>query len=92
MENNKETLFGIVWGQCSTALQEVIKADEDYVTNEADFDCIWLLKNVNWYLQALMIGQISIIPYYNPYYSSAPSDREQTNQMTHTEQGWMLTH
>ena len=89
LENNKETLFGIVWGQCSTAVQEVIKADNDYVTKEADFDCIWLLKNANWSRQASMIGQTNITLYYNPYSNSAPSGKEQMNQMIHIEHEWM---
>ena len=44
LRGNKITLYGIVWGQCSTALQEVIKTDADFVTKDGAFDCIWLLK------------------------------------------------
>ena len=44
LDNNKETLYGIVWGQCSVALQEVMKTDSDFISKDSDFDCIWLLK------------------------------------------------
>ena len=44
LAENKTTLYGVVWGQCSTALQEVIKTDSDFVAKDASFDCIWLLK------------------------------------------------
>ena len=29
LENNKETLYGVVWGQCTSGLQEVLKGDDD---------------------------------------------------------------
>ena len=30
LENNKETLYGLVWGQCSSGLQEIVKADDEF--------------------------------------------------------------
>ena len=30
LKNNMETLYALVWGQCTTGLQEAIKADPDY--------------------------------------------------------------
>ena len=44
LENNKETLYGIIWGQCLSGLQEVIKGDNEYISKAGDFDCIWLLN------------------------------------------------
>ena len=44
LEQNKETLYGLIWGQCSSGLQEVLKADENYTTKSVTFDCIWLLE------------------------------------------------
>ena len=44
LEENKVTLYGVVWGQCSTALQELIKTDPDFEKRDKDFDSIWLLK------------------------------------------------
>ena len=46
LDNNKETLYGLIWGQCSHGMHEVIKADEDYELKNALFDCIWLLEKV----------------------------------------------
>ena len=44
LDGNKEKMYSIVWGQCSNALQEVIKTDDDFIQKDADFDCIWLLQ------------------------------------------------
>ena len=44
LRNNKETLYGLVWGQCSAGLQASIKADDDYEQQSKLFDCVWLLE------------------------------------------------
>ena len=44
LKNNKETLYGVVWGQCSAGLQEAIKADDDFEAESADFNVVWLLE------------------------------------------------
>ena len=44
LDNNKVMLYGAIWGQCSIALQEVIKTEDEFVDRDTDFDCIWLLK------------------------------------------------
>ena len=44
LDDNKASLYGVIWGQCTNALQEVIKTDENYFSFAADFDCVWLLK------------------------------------------------
>jgi hypothetical protein len=44
LDGNKEKMYSIVWGQCSNALQEVIKTDDAFAQKDADFDCIWLLQ------------------------------------------------
>jgi hypothetical protein len=46
LENNKETLCGFIWGQCSNALKEIIKGDSDYMEKFKNYDCIWLLKKI----------------------------------------------
>ena len=46
LDNNKETLYGLIWGQCSHGMHEVIQADDDYILRDALFDCIWLLEKV----------------------------------------------
>ena len=44
LDNNKMKLYGIIWGQCTTAVQEVIKGYSDFETSDSQFDCIWLLQ------------------------------------------------
>jgi hypothetical protein len=45
LDNSKVSSFGYVWGQCSSILHEMIKADDEFNTKSKDFDCIWLLTN-----------------------------------------------
>ena len=44
LDNNQETLYGVIWGQCSNRLQELIKANDEFTARSKSFDCIWLLK------------------------------------------------
>ena len=44
LKNNKETLYGIMWGQLSSGLQEAIKAESDYEVKLKVFDSAWLLE------------------------------------------------
>ena len=46
LEENKETLYGLIWGQCSGGLQELLKGDDDYDSKSNNFDCLWLLEKV----------------------------------------------
>ena len=41
---NKMSLYGLVWGQCTTALQEVIKGETDFEERDMKYDIIWLLQ------------------------------------------------
>ena len=43
LDMNKMKLYGLIWGQLTTGLQEVIKGDEDFTNKDLQFDCIWLL-------------------------------------------------
>ena len=43
IRRNTEKAFGIVWGQCSLALQSEIKGNRDYEEKSARFDILWLL-------------------------------------------------
>ena len=40
---NKMKLYGLIWGQLTTGLQEVIKGDEEFSEKDLQFDCIWHL-------------------------------------------------
>ena len=41
---NKMSLYSLVWGQCTVALQEFIKGATDFEERDMLFDIIWLLK------------------------------------------------
>ena len=43
LDMNKMKLYGLIWGQLTTGLQEVIKGDEEFTEKDLQFDCIWLL-------------------------------------------------
>ena len=43
---NVEQVFGIIWGQCSSALQSKIKSLADYNDKSGDLDTLWLLKEL----------------------------------------------
>ena len=44
LEQNQETLYGLIWGQCSSGLQEVLKTHDKYTKKSTAFDCIWILE------------------------------------------------
>ena len=46
LESNKEKLYALIWGQCSHALQEVLKGDKFFYIKDHEYDCIWLLEKV----------------------------------------------
>ena len=43
LRSNMEKLHGILWGQCSSAIQATIKGINEYEDKSDDFDPIWLL-------------------------------------------------
>ena len=43
LRSNIEKLYGLLWGQCSSALQATIKGTSEYEDKSDDFDTIWLL-------------------------------------------------
>ena len=46
LKNNKESLYGLIWGQCSSGLQEVLKQEEDFYKSAAVFNCVWILEKI----------------------------------------------
>ena len=46
LESNNESLYALIWGQLSHALQEVVKGDDDFIANDISFNCIWLLQQI----------------------------------------------
>ena len=39
-------MYGLLWGQCSSALQATIKGINEYEGKSNDFDPIWLLIEI----------------------------------------------
>jgi len=46
LRSNMEKLYGLLWGQCSSALQATIKGINEYEDKSDDFDPIWLLIEI----------------------------------------------
>ena len=46
LRSNMEKLYGLLWGQCSSALQATIKRISEYEDKSDDFDPIWLLIEI----------------------------------------------
>ena len=46
LDSNKMKLYGLIWGQLTTGLQEVVKGDDDFSSKDLQFDCIWLLQKL----------------------------------------------
>jgi hypothetical protein len=47
LESNLTTLYAVIWGQCSDAMRNKIRALDDYDTESLKNNCIWLLKEIN---------------------------------------------
>ena len=39
-------MYGLLWRQCSSALQATIKGTSEYEDKSVDFDAIWLLTEI----------------------------------------------
>ena len=39
-------LYGIIWGQCSPALQSELEGDQEYITKSPTYNCLWMLTKV----------------------------------------------
>ena len=46
MEDNLQTLYSIVWNQCSKQVKVQVKAEKDYETESKECDSLWLLKTI----------------------------------------------
>ena len=45
-EKNCESIFAIIWGQCSTAVKNKLQSLDDYKTRSDTCDCVWLLEEI----------------------------------------------
>ena len=43
---NQIKLWGVIWGQCSPALQTEIKGNDDYLGESSKYNCVWLLEKL----------------------------------------------
>ena len=46
MKDNCVKVFSILWGQCTSALQAVIKGENDYRIKASSHDLFWLLREI----------------------------------------------
>ena len=46
LRSNMEKLYGLLWGQCSSALQATIKGISEYEDKSDDFNVIQLLTEI----------------------------------------------
>ena len=44
--SNIQAVYSLVWGQCSTALQQKVKGLKDYQQRSDVYDTLWLLESV----------------------------------------------
>jgi hypothetical protein len=47
LRQNKTKTYGVIWGQCSPALQSELMGEPTFKDKSASFDCIWLLETLN---------------------------------------------
>jgi hypothetical protein len=47
LRQNKTKAYGVIWGQCSPALQSELMGEPKFKDKSASFDCIWLLETLN---------------------------------------------
>jgi hypothetical protein len=43
---NLTTLYAVIWGQCSNAMRNKLRALDDFVSENQKNNCIWLLKEI----------------------------------------------
>ena len=46
IRRNIQSTFGLIWGQCSSALQAYVKGQEGYLPASNDYDLKWLLREI----------------------------------------------
>jgi hypothetical protein len=46
LEDNKMRVYGLVWGQCTAALQAELRGVEDFKEKDSAYNCLWLLQQV----------------------------------------------
>ena len=46
LQQNQIKLWGVIWGQCSPALQTEIKGNDDFLEESNKYNCVWLLQKL----------------------------------------------
>jgi Zinc knuckle len=46
LKSNLTTLYAVIWGQCSNAMRNKLRALDDFVSENQKNNCIWLLKEI----------------------------------------------
>ena len=44
---NLKKLYSLVYGNCTDAVQTILKVEDEYKKILQDFNCFWLLKKIN---------------------------------------------
>ena len=45
-ERNCQSIYAVIWGQCSTQMKKNIQSLGSYDTKSNKFDCVWILKEI----------------------------------------------
>ena len=53
VRDNMKKLYAVVWGQCTTSLQSMIRGNKDFEDKDECKDCIWLLQTVHQYMSGI---------------------------------------
>ena len=53
VRDNMKKLYAVVWGQCTTSLQSMIRGNKDFEDKYECKDCIWLLQTVHQYMSGI---------------------------------------
>jgi hypothetical protein len=46
LQSNLAMLYAVIWGQCSEAMRNRLRALDDYELRCATYDCVWILKEI----------------------------------------------
>ena len=68
LRQNIIKIYGLIWGQCSPALQSELEVDPEYITKSPTYNCLWLFTKFK-------MCTSGIDPTSNGYYSKVMAVR-----------------
>ena len=57
LRSNRSKSFGTIWSQCIPTLQPSIINLNEYDEKRKEYECLWLLENVNYYRVELIVSK-----------------------------------